>query len=59
MVHAPAFGRLPELLRARVLRRLEVAIARGVPPGDVRLQRAERDALQAHLAETLSGWRPR
>ncbi len=56
MVHAAAFGRLPDELRARVLRRLQVAIQRGIPPGDVRLRLEERRALEAHLLETLPGW---
>ncbi|MFN3244204.1 MAG: hypothetical protein ACE37K_22045 [Planctomycetota bacterium] len=59
MVHAPAFGRMPDELRRRVLQRLQVAIVRGVPPGDVRLTRDERSTLDAHLRATLPGWPPR
>ena len=56
MAHAPALRRLPAPLRERVLRRLAVAIQRGVPPGDVRLPRRVRQSLDRHLHETLPGW---
>lgn len=56
MAHAPALTRLPAPLRERVLRRLAVAIQRGVPPGDVRLPRDVRRSLDRHLHETLPGW---
>ncbi|MCK5940897.1 MAG: hypothetical protein KAI24_02910 [Planctomycetes bacterium] len=52
MVLAPAFGRMPDALRRRVLRRLHTAIVRGTPPGAVRLTRPERTALQ-HLLRSL------
>lgn len=59
MVHAPAFGRMPQELRTRVLQRLQIAIVRGVPPGSVRLTRDERRTLDAHLRTSLVGWPPR
>ncbi|MFK7743144.1 MAG: hypothetical protein AB8H80_22710 [Planctomycetota bacterium] len=56
MVHAPAFRRMPTVLRESVLRRLAVAIVRGVTPGSVRLRRSERTALEQHLRATLPEW---
>ena len=56
MIHAKAFQRLPVELRQRVLLRLEVAIERGVPPGDVQLDRATRAILAKHLRQTLADW---
>ena len=56
MIHAPAFRRLPEELRHRVLTRLQVAIERGVPPGNVKMDRATRSQLANHLRETIPDW---
>ncbi|MCR9247663.1 MAG: hypothetical protein NXI31_21770 [bacterium] len=58
LLHSPAFARLPEPLRRRVLHRLNVAIRRGVPPGHVELSRAHRARLDHHLRGTLSNWPP-
>ena len=58
MIHSPAFQRLPEPLRQRVLVRLQVAIERGVPPGDVQLDRATRAILSKHLRLTMPEWPP-
>jgi len=62
MIHSKAFARLPEDLRQRVFARLQVAIERGVPPGDVQLDRATRKILAEHLQQTMPDWpapRPR
>ena len=56
MIHSPAFARLPSELRHRVLTRLQVAIERGVPPGNVKMDRATRDKLAHHLRSTISDW---
>lgn len=56
MVHSQAFGRLPAALRSRVLARLQVAIERGVPPGDVHMDRATRTKLAEHLRGTIPDW---
>jgi len=56
MIHSPAFERLPNELRYRVLARLQVAIERGVPPGNVKMDRTTRDKLAHHLKNTISDW---
>jgi hypothetical protein len=62
MIHSKAFHRLPEKLRQLVFQRLQVAIERGVPPGNVQLDKATRTVLEHHLRDTIADWpdpRPR
>ena len=56
MIHSRAFQRLPISLRDRILSRMQVAIERGVPPGDVRMDPATRRTLTLHLRATVPGW---
>ncbi|MCA8978274.1 MAG: hypothetical protein KDC98_26335 [Planctomycetes bacterium] len=56
MVHSPAFARLPDALRERVLVRLRKALARGRLPAGVTMTREQREVLDAHLAATLPGY---
>lgn len=56
MIHSRAFQRLPDELRQRVLARLQVAIERGVPPGNVRMSKAVRTTLANHLRATVPAW---
>tara|TARA_R110002072_G_scaffold139249_3_gene282780 strand:- start:61947 stop:63365 length:1419 start_codon:yes stop_codon:yes gene_type:complete len=58
MIHSKAFQRLPTELRSRVFARLQVAIERGVPPGNVQLDRATRAILAKHLRDTMTDWPP-
>lgn len=56
MIHSQAFQRLPDALRHRVLSRLQVAIVRGVPPGNIRMDKATRGILTRHLQATVPAW---
>jgi hypothetical protein len=56
MIQSRAFLRLPDVLRHRVLARLQVAVERGVPPGNVRIDLKTRRLLESHLRETTVDW---
>jgi len=56
MIHSLAFQRLPDELRQRVLLRMQVAIERGVPPGNVRMSKAVRTTLTRYLRGTVAEW---
>ncbi len=56
MIHSKAFQRLPDQLRQRVLLRMQVAIERGVPPGNIRMDRDTRGILTKHLQATAPEW---